>query len=269
MIKIYDKDGTFGYHIGTCENGVVYRDGKYPKEQIGSYGNGDVYSGVGASKKRIGGYDRDGGIYEQGFFDKSVAELKNGDVIYHDFFNKKVGEAINDIGAVAAAYLLFPNCYCKEEFDREIGVDSGSQSGVSGKSEDCSFIKVICALIARSAVILWKLIRAVILALPVLTALVLYSAASLTPTGLVLILLPNAAVTVFNFILLKKCKDRKAVKWMINIVMILIYLCLMLSANYAVAFFAPILLLLVQIGILIMLKKNEKVQHRDKTTINE
>ena len=115
MVKIYDGDGAFANQIGECRDGTVYRGTGMTKTAIGLYENGKVYSGTGMTKTIVGEYDSRR-IYKRGFFNETVGEFKGGAVYKStNFFKNRVGKYSSDNGAHAAAFMMFPGCYTKEE----------------------------------------------------------------------------------------------------------------------------------------------------------
>lgn len=162
MLRVYSNAGMSKQHIGTCENGKVYREEAFGRTEIGSYENGNVYSGVGYMKKRVGGYD-ERTIYQNGFFDEAVGEVDSNGNSYDGtgLFKDVTGRKISDVGAVAAAQLLFPECYYEEERTNNINNMSESNSGSATGTNDYSATSVIFSILGAIFIAVWKFIKTI------------------------------------------------------------------------------------------------------------
>lgn len=154
MVKIYTHDGITKRHIGTCENGKVYREEAIGETEIGSYENGDVYSGTGWTKKRVGGYDSKT-IYKSGFFDDAIGEVDASGDAYDgtDLFKNITGRKIRDVGAAAAAQLLFPGCYYEEEGAADV---STASSASSDSGDESSVLTLLFGLLGGLLLMIWR-----------------------------------------------------------------------------------------------------------------
>lgn len=259
MLKVYSNAGMSGQHIGTCENGRVYREEPLGRTEIGSYENGNVYSGTGYTKQRVGGYD-DRTIYQNGFFDDAVGEVDSNGNAYDgtDLFKDVTGRKIRDVGAVAAAQLLFPGCYYEE--DRAGNGDDvpESASGAFAGNDDSSAASFLLGILETILAVAWKLIKTIPFWGPYGSILLLFtirpvgSEGSISRESLVWIVLFYLAYLILHTILLFKCKkwEAKHKYWPIYVGFALLVITLVpLWAIPAVAF---------QIGALIYMMQKRK-----------
>ena len=271
MLKVYSNAGMSKQHIGTCENGKVYREEAFGRTEIGSYENGNVYSGVGYMKKRVGGYD-ERTIYQNGFFDEAVGEVDSNGNSFDGtgLFKDVTGKKISNVGAVAAAQLLFPGCYYEEEGTNNINGVSEGNSGSAASTNDYSATSVFFSILGAIFIAVWKFIKTIpfwgpygsILLLPFLMTARTSGNSSSGGTGGVAVVF-GLAYLVLHTILLFKCKkwNVKHKYWPIYGEFGLLVLGTFLGGPRSMLL-GGILVVIFQVGVLIYMK--QKTQDKAK-----